>query len=212
MYLTEFYNTLPNTLSRNKYEAASNYLNLGYRRITGRLAYNSPMPPSINQFIMEYGEAIALPNIFRGEVVGLLMRPVGKKTFRYYSELNIPYGAGVNNKPYSKPWVIVESCLDADFLRIFYPYVIATFGVTVSNFTQSFLFGTSPYIIAGFDNDEAGEHAYKKMYYKYKGRVQKLLPPYPNKDFGDTLQHLYDLDFSKYDLESSLIRNSLLGI
>jgi hypothetical protein len=161
---------------------------------------------------MEHGEVIALPNIYKTEVIGLLLRPIYTKTFRYFSEHNIPYGAGVNNKPYTKPWVIVESCLDADFLRQFYPYVIATFGVTVSNFLQDFLFNTAPYVIAGFDKDEAGEQAYKKMFYKYKGKVKKIEPPLGNKDFGDTLNHLYTSNTAQFELESLLIQTSLQTI
>lgn len=212
MELTSFYNTLQDPQYRNKYEISSHYFNLNYKIITGRDSYNSDLPYQIKQFIMEHGEVISLPNIYKTEVIGLLLRPIYTKTFRYFSEYNIPYGAGVNNKPYIKPWVIVESCLDADFLRRFYPYVIATFGVTVSNFLQDFLFNTAPYVIAGFDNDEAGEQAYKKMFYKYKGKVKKIEPPLGNKDFGDTLNHLYTSNTAQFELESLLIQTSLQTI
>lgn len=212
MNLSSFYYSLSDPQYRNKYELASHYFNLGYKVITGRDSYNSNLPYQVKQFIMEHGEVIALPNRYKNKIVGLLLRPIYKKTFRYFSEFTIPYGAGVNNKPYTYPWVIVESCLDSDFLRQFYPYVISTFGVTVSNFLQDFLFSTAPYIIAGFDNDEAGENAYKKMFYKYKGKVRKLIPPLGNKDFGDTLNHLCTSNTTQFELESLLIQTSLQTI
>lgn len=209
MDLTSFYISLPNPEYRNKYELSSHYLDLGYKTITGREAYYSPLPDQVKQFIMEYGEVTALPNVYKDTVVGFLLRPIYTKTFRYYTEKNIPYGAGRNNKPYNYPWVIVESCLDSDFLRKYYPYVISTLGVTVSNFLQDFLFSTAPYVIVGFDNDVAGKEAFKKMCYKYKGRVKKILPPMGNKDFGDTLEYLMKNDTSKFELESLMIQTSL---
>lgn len=204
-----FYHTLPLPQYRNKYEVASHYFNLDYRLITGRIAYTLPINAQVKQFIMEYGEVTALPNCFQNHVIGLLLRPIYTKAFRYFSDYKMPYGAGVNNKPYAMPWVIVESCLDSDFLRQYYPYVIATFGVTVSNFLQDFLFGTAPYVIIGFDNDDAGIQAYKKLFYKYKGRVKKLDPPLGNKDFGDTLNYLFRNNLIQFELESLLIKTSL---
>lgn len=209
MSLTTTYLSFSDVLFRNKYEVASHTLNLGYKRITGKDAFPSDLPVKLKQFIMEYDEVVALPNWFKNEVVSLLLRPISKKTFRYYSEFNIPYGSGISDKPYDKPWVIVESCLDSDFLRGYYPYVIATLGVTVSNFLQEFVFDTAPFVIVGFDNDEAGNIAYNRLCYKYKGRIKRLLPPLNNKDFGDTLQHLCTNDLLQFDFESSLIKTSL---
>ena len=199
-------------MDRNKYEIASNYYNLDYRLITGQIAFTLDLPAQIKQFIMEYGEVIALPNKFQDQVVGILLRPISTKTFRYYSETKIPYGAGVNNKPYTSPWIIVESCLDSDFLRQFYPYVIATMGVTISNFLLDFLFSTSPYIIAGMDNDEAGNTAYKRLFYNHRGRVQKLEPPQGRKDFGEVLDLLFLNDFLNFTVESSMVEASIQSI
>ena len=158
---------------------------------------------------MEHGEVIALPNMFKDKVTGLLLRPIYTKTFRYFSDYILPYGAGVNNKPYYQPWVIVESCLDSDFLRQFYPYVIATQGATISNFLQEFLFSTSPYIISGMDNDDAGNMAYRKLCYKYKGRVRKLDPPNGKKDFGEILDLLLFKDQLNFELESMMVKMSI---
>ena len=207
--LTTFFTSLHPVQYRNKYEITSHYFGLDYRIATGRDAFTSPLPPPIKQFIMEHGEVIVIPNWFKEQIVGILLRPVSTKTFRYYSDYTIPYGAGINDKPYDQPWVVVESSLDSDFLRQYYPYVIASFGVTVSNFLQDFLFNTSPYIIAGFDNDEAGEQVFKKLCYKYRGRVKKITPPFDNKDFGDTLNHLTTSNITQFELESLIIKTSL---
>lgn len=209
MGISDYYFTLPYPQYRNKYELASHYYNLDYRIITGQIAYTLDIPPIVKQFIMEYGEVLALPNRFQDKIVGLLLRPIYTKAFRYYSESPVPYGAGVNNKPYVDPWVIVESCLDSDYLRQFYPYVIATFGATISNFLQDFLFNTAPYIISGMDNDDAGNNAYKKLFYKYKGRVRKIEPPMSKKDFGETLDCLVTHNYSDFDLESMIIKTNL---
>lgn len=210
MTLTDFYNTLPKpTLGRNKYEMTAQVLGFNYRLLSGRQVYNSSLPSQIKQFVMENSEVILLPNIYSGNVIGFLLRSISKKAFRYYSEYPIPYGAGVNNKKYNEPWVIVESCLDSDFLRSFYPYVIATLGVTVSNSTLDFLFSTSPFVIVGFDNDDAGNNAYRNLFFKYKGRVKKMEVPLGKKDFGDTLQLLCSMDYTQYDIESLYIKQNL---
>ena len=209
MDINSIYNTFPKPQYRNKYEVASHYFNLDYRIITGQISYKLDLPPQIKQFIMEYKEVLVLPNRFQDRVVGFLLRPTDTKAFRYFSETQIPYGAGVNNKPYTYPWIIVESCLDSDYLRQFYPYVIATQGATISNFLLDFLFGTSPYIISGMDNDEAGERAYRKLYYTYKGRVRKLEPPNNKKDFGETLDLLLSNNLLDFELESMMINTSI---
>lgn len=208
--LTQFYNSLPKPfLGRNKYELSSQVLGFDYRLLSGYQVFNSSLPSQIKQFVMEYSEVILLPNKYNGNIIGFLLRAIKTKAFRYYSELPIPYGAGIHNKPYKAPWVIVESCIDSDYLRLFYPYVIATLGVTVSNFTLDFLFNTAPFVIVGFDNDEAGNNAYKRLYYKYKGFVQRLNVPQGRKDFGDILQLLCDNDYTQYEIESMLIKQSL---
>ena len=209
MDLTTIYNSFPESQYRNKYEMASHYYNLNYRLITGRIAYTLDILPQVKQFIMEYQEVLALPNMFSNKVIGFLLRPIYTKAFRYYSETHIPYGAGINNKPYSSPWIIVESCLDSDYLRQFYPYVIATQGATISNFLQEFLFSTSPYIISGMDNDDAGNMAYRKLCYKYKGRVRKLDPPNGKKDFGEILDLLLSNDQLNFELESMMVKMSI---
>lgn len=213
MDITEFYTSLPSpTLNRNKYETASHVLSLGYKIISGADAYKSPLSVPVKKFIMENREVIMLPNIFKDTVVGYLLRTIHTKSFRYIYEYPIPYGAGVNDKPYMYPWIIVESCLDADFLRKFYPFVIATLGVSVSNFLMDFLFNTAPYIIVGFDNDEAGNKAYKSMNYKHHGKVLRLDVPFGNKDFGDTLENLQNQNFSQYELESAYIKTAIQNI
>ena len=209
MSISDFYPTLQDPQYRNKYEVASHYFNLNYKIITGQVSYSLDIPYQVKQFIMEHGEVLALPNIFQNKVIGFLLRPIYTKAFRYYSELPIPYGAGVNEKPYTYPWVIVESCLDSDYLRQFYPYVIATLGATISNFLQDFLFNTAPYIVSGMDNDEAGNNAYRKLCYKYKGRVKKLEAPMNKKDFGETLDCLVTHNFSGFELENLMIKNNI---
>lgn len=207
--LTDIYNSFSDPQYRNKYEMASHYYNLNYRILDGRTAFSLNIPPQIKQFVGEYGEVLALPNMYNHRVIGFLLRPITVKSFRYYSETHIPYGAGINNKPYSSPWVIVESCLDSDYLRQFYPYVIATQGATISNFLQEFLFSTAPYIISGMDNDDAGNMAYRRLCYKYKGRIKKLEPPNNKKDFGETLDLLLLNDQLNFEFESMLIKMSI---
>ena len=211
--LNEFYQTLGMVSSiRNKYDATTLQYNLDYRIITGRDAYYAPIGDKYKQFIMGHKEVLALPNKYNGCVVGFLLRPYDIKDFRYVSEFSIPYGAGYYDKPYDKPWIIVESCLDADYLRQYYPYVIATLGVTISNALQDFVFNTAPYVYVGFDNDTAGDGGFKKMCFKHKGQVKKLTPPFGNKDFGDTLNHLYNGNMNQFMLEDMYIKTYLQSL
>lgn len=210
--LTEFYLSLKDPIyNRNKYETASNALSLGYKIVTGYDVYKSPLSREAQIFVMENKEAILLPNKFNNQVVGYLLRAVYEKRF-IAPKCIIPYGAGINNKPYLYPWIVVESCLDSDFLRNFYPFVISSYGVNVKVSTLDFLYGTAPYVIFGFDNDEAGNNAFKKMKYKYKDKAVQLSVPVGNKDFGDTLQHLQNQNFSQYDLECLFIKNSIQAL
>ena len=59
------------------------------------------------------------------------------------------------------------------------------------------------------DNDEAGNMAYRKLYYKYKGRVKKLEPPNNKKDFGETLDLLLLNDQLNFEFESMLIKMNI---
>lgn len=212
MELTEFFKSLPEVSYRNKYELASHYFNLDYKLLTGKDAYLSDLPISLKQFIIESEEVVVLPNRFKGEIVGFLLRSVYSKGFRYYSESKIPYGAGVNNKPYNLPWVVVESCLDSDFLRRFYPYIISSLGASVSSGLREFIFNTSPYSIIALDNDDSGNNEYSRLYSRYRKKVVKLEPPLGNKDFGDTLENLVKKDFCQFELECSLIEHSIRNL
>lgn len=130
MTLTEFFLSLQNVdRAYNKYATFSLSFNNPYRICTSYDAFRyEKFDNYLKNWLAEQGKVIAMPNMVNGEVTAILFRSITSKIFRYYNECPyIPYGAGVNNKQdYSRPWLIVESALDSDFLRNFYPYVIAT--------------------------------------------------------------------------------------
>jgi hypothetical protein len=220
MNLTEYFYSLPKIdHSYNKYASYSLAFNNPYRLVTGYDAFRYDFDTYIKQFIAEQGKCIAMPNIMNNEVIAIMLRSCSEKQFRYYNTCQyIPYGAGFNEKPYYKPWIIVESVLDSDFLRNFYPFVIATNGVAVSKNIMSFLEGTSSTVYCAFDNDEAGESSFHNICRKHSRdgfRIKRLKPPMSLegdylKDFGDVLDCLYKNKIDDYDYYVTSVKNSLI--
>ena len=222
MNLTEYFYSLPQIDRKyNKYASYSLAFGNPYRLATSMDAFRyDKLDGSLKQFIAEQGKCIAMPNIVNGEVTAVMFRSCADKQFRYYNECQyIPYGAGVNEKPFYKPWVIVESALDSDFLRNFYPYVIATNGTAVSNSTLSFIIGTCSTLYCAFDNDKAGIDSFHRLCMKHSGNdksfhIRRLNPPTslegkPLKDFGEVLDCLHNNDLSSYEIYTMSIKTSL---
>ena len=225
MNLTEYFYSLQEIdQPYNKYASYSLAFSNQYKLVTGVDAFRYDKFDSyLKQFITSQGKCIAMPNIVNGDVTAIMFRSLSTKQFRYYNECQyIPYGAGVNDKPYYKPWIIVESALDSDFLRNFYPYVIATNGTTVSNNIITFLTNTCSTMYCGFDNDKAGNEAFNRLCMKYSGsnkdfHIKRFLPPLRLeggylKDFGDILECLYKNLYEDYDYYVLTVKNSLLSI
>lgn len=225
MNLTEYFYSLCEIDKKyNKYAAYSLAYNNPYRIATSVDAFKyDKFDLYLKQFIADQGKCIAMPNIFQNEVIGIMFRAITTKQFRYYTECkNIPYGAGVNNKYYMNPWLIVESALDSDFLRNFYPYVIATNGTSVSNAIMDFIKGTSSRVFVGFDSDTAGNEAFHNLCMKHSGKdksfhLKRFLPPMNFdgkrlKDFGEVLDCLYNDNITDYDYYVSSLKSELFEI
>lgn len=225
MNLTEYFYSLPHIdKPYNKYASYSLAFNNPYRLITGYDVYRyDKFDVYFKSFVSDNGKCIVMPNIINGEVIGLVVRAITSKQFRYHSECKyIPYGAGVNSKPFYKPWVIVESALDSDFLRNFYPFVIATNGVSVSVDCMNFLKGTSSTVYCAFDNDTAGNEGFHRICMKHSGsdkdfHIKRLKLPSDLcgtqlKDYGDVLEFLLKNDTLTYDCCVSFIKFSLMNL
>lgn len=225
MNLTEYFYSLPQIdKPYNKYASYSLAFNNPYRLITGYDVYRYyKFDAYFKSFVSDNGKCIAMPNILNGEVISLVVRSITSKQFRYHNECKyIPYGAGVNSKPFYKPWVIVESALDSDFLRNFYPFVIATNGVSASVDCMNFLKGTSSTVYCAFDNDTAGNEGFHRICMKHSGsdkdfHIKRLKPPSDLcgtqlKDYGDVLEFLFKNDTLTYDCCVSFIKFSLMNL
>ena len=226
MDLTEYFNSLqPVDKPYNKYAAYSLAFNNPYRIATGYDAFrNNDFDAYLKDFIAQQGKCIVMPNMLNNEVIGLVFRSLQSKQFRYYTKYRyIPYGAGFNtNKQYYNPWLIVESALDSDFIRNFYPYVISTNGVSVSNTIMNFLKNTCSTLYIGFDFDKAGWDSYNKLYYKHdkyasdnkEFHIKRFETPVNFdgkhlKDFGEILDCLYNKNIVDYDNYVSSLKYSL---
>lgn len=225
MNLTEFFNSLNQIDQKyNKYATYSLTFGNPYKLATSYDAFKyDKFELYLRNWIAEQGKCIVMPNKIGDEVVGLVFRSVQSKQFRYHNEARyIPYGAGVNNKPYYKPWIIVESALDADFLRNFYPYVIATNGTAAATHIMSFLQGTCSTLYCGFDADKAGEESFHHLCMKYSGKdkefhIKRFKPPLSYeghllKDFGEVLDLLHSGNTSDFDYYVSQIKYNLMFI
>lgn len=222
MNLTEYFYSLPHIdKAYNKYASYSLAFNNPYRMATSVDAFRfEPFDTYLKQFIASQGKCIAMPNIVNGDVISITFRSISDKQFRYYNECPyIPYGAGVNEKPFYKPWVIVESSLDSDFLRNFYPFVLATNGTSVSNNTMKFIIGTCSTVYCAFDNDNAGDSSFHHLCKKYSGtdkeiHFKRLHPPmslYGNylKDFGEVIDCLHTRKMDDFNYYISCIKSDL---
>lgn len=225
MNLTEYFNSLSQIDNiYNKYATYSLAFNNPYRLVTGIDAFRyDKFDNYLKQFIADQGKCIAMPNIFNGKVISIMFRSLASKQFRYYTECQyIPYGAGVNNKQYYQPWVIVESALDSDFLRNFYPFVIATNGTAVSNNIMTFLKGTSSTVYCAFDSDTAGEESFHRLCMKHSGsnkdfHIKRIKPPLKLdgtrfKDFGEIIDLLYNNQFEDYDYYLMLLKSLFINL
>lgn len=226
MNLTEFFNSLPHIdKPYNKYASYSLAFNNPYRLCTSYDAFRyDKFDPFLKKWLAEQGKVITMPNMLNGEVIGLYFRSITSKVFRRHEEASyIPYGAGFNSKTnFNSPWLIVESVLDSDFLRNFYPYVIATNGVAVSNNIMSFIKGTSSLCYCAFDMDTAGNDGFHKICMKHSGSskeffIKRLTTPMNFdglylKDFGEILDCLHDKKLDEYDYYVSSVKSSLLFI
>lgn len=225
MTLTEYFYSLPPVdKAYNKYCSYSLAFNNPYRFVTGYEAFKyDGFDAYIKQFIVDQGRCVAMPSMFNGEVISIMLRSCSSKLFRYYSECSyIPYGAGTNEKSYYQPWIIVESALDSDFLRNFYPFVLATNGTSVSNNCINFIMNTSSTIYCAFDSDNAGNDAFHRLCKKYSGsdkqfHIKRLYPPKNLdgtflKDFGEVLDCLYLNHIEDYNYYISYIRGMILSL
>lgn len=222
MSLTDFFNSLnPIDQPYNKYATYSLVFNNPYKLATSYDAFKyDKFEPYLRNWIAEQGKCIVMPNKLGDEVVGLVFRSVQSKQFRYHNEAKyIPYGAGVNDKPYYKPWIIVESALDSDFIRNYYPYVIATNGTAVASHIISFLCGTCSTIYCGFDSDKAGEESFHNLCMKHSGNksdthIKRFKSPllydgHALKDFGEVLDYLHNRKLEEYEYLLAQIKYSL---
>ncbi len=225
MNLTEYFYSLPQIdKAYNKYAAYSLAFNNPYRLVTAADAFKyDRLDNYLKQYLVDQGKCIAMPNIVNNRVTAIMFRSCASKQFRYYNECQyIPYGAGVNNKQYYQPWVIVESALDSDFLRNFYPFVIATNGTAVSNNIMTFLKGTCSTLYCAFDNDKAGNESFHHLCMKHSGlykdfHIKRLYPPMSLdgknlKDFGEILDYLYNNNITDYEYYTLILKGMFINM
>ena len=187
-----WFNSLPSSVelgfnyTQNKYVRLAPIL--GYKFCTVSDAYRVTFDDSLKKSLIRLGLNVVMPNIttFNSYLNGILCRSVSEKKFINFKMNDVPYGIGINNKPYNFPWLVVESHIDSDLLRRFYPFVIASNGVHVSNVLLQFLKMTAPYCLIGFDNDDTGNKAYYII--RKKINCERFSVPFNKKDFGDLIE------------------------
>lgn len=188
---TAWYHTLPPITGTDKYARWG--ATQGYKLCTARAVLPLQLPRYVYAHLQEHGPAVLIPNytLYTAagwQLQGCVLRSIAAKHFVQHSLSSIPHGAGMVQKPYSAPWVVVESALDADILRSVYPYTLATYGTTVARSTVYFLQHTAPYCILCMDNDAAGAAATRRLQRALSAQVLQL--PYGARDIGE----LYDTE------------------
>ncbi len=173
---------------------------LGYRSLDAHTAYACEfLPDWFRKFVCAEDLVVVMPSKdSEGKVYGITVRSVFSKSFRSFTPLPfVPYGFFAFEKPYNKPWLLVESAFDSDWLRKLYPYTLATGGVSGMNLEMLTLVSqTSPRCVIAFDNDDAGDTGYSRLQTRMKfsrkpPQVERIHPPY-KKDFGDVAQLALD--------------------
>lgn len=186
-----WFNNLPSSVELGFKYSQSKYVKLanvfGYKFCDVPNAYKIDFDTSLKKTLINLELSVIMPNItrFNNVINGFVCRGLFEKRFINFKLNDVPYGVGFNNKPYNLPWLVVESHIDSDILRLFYPYVLASNGVHISNTLLKFIKMTSPYCLIGFDNDEAGNKAYYII--RKNLNCERFKVPFGKKDFGELL-------------------------
>lgn len=189
---------------------------LGYRILDGQTAYSCDfLPDWFRKFVCSEELVIVMPSRdVDNKIHGVTVRSVFSKSFRAFTPFPyVPYGFLTSDKPYHKPWLLVESAFDSDWLRCFYPYTIASGGVSGMNLEMLTLVSqTAPRCVVAFDNDDAGDTGYSRLNTKMKfsrkpPTVERVYSPY-KKDFGDVAQLALNND-SMYKVYKNVVLDLL---
>lgn len=191
----------------NKYIVSCIAFDLPYRISYPSMSYGIPLPSYVRSFISGR-PCVVLPSLCGERIVSLTFRSLLEKEF-CHTRMLLPYGFCVSGKPYSAPWLIVESGLDSDILRKFYPYTTAT-GLSIPLDLEGILFGTSSHVVIGFDNDRRGLWQYHRLRNKFPSLTSRLEVPSGYKDFSD-FSELYFTEPFEFERILSFISLSIRG-
>ena len=221
--IAELYDGLAGRVRMMRSSGIDKYLlfgkQFGYRIVTGKHAYRSScITDDVRKFISVEDRCVAMPSRMQdGRVCRITFRSVFSKSFRSYTPVpHIPHGLLFNDKPYSKPWLVVESAFDSDWLRQMYPHVIATGGVSgLNRESADIVANTAPVVVLAFDNDDAGTNGMLRVTGKLCEHrsgllVYQMRSPY-GKDFGDIAQLMCSASGAcpMYDTYMSVVLDSM---
>ena len=114
----------------------------------------------INNFVVEYGPVLLIPNFVDKQMVDLIVKSVTGKKIKQFNKANMPYNIGkLNNFKYGDPLVIVEGVADLGGLKLIDPEinVVALKTNTISKAMYSFYESITDNIIIMLDADETAK-------------------------------------------------------
>lgn len=216
--LVEEYSFLPGRVRLLNSSGICKYLHygkaFGYRMLDGRTAhYSEVLPEPVRKFVTNEDRVLVIPSLTAaGHVYRVTFRSVFVKAFRFYTPLpHVPHGFLRATKPYHKPFLIVESAFDSDWLSQIYPYVMASSGVSgINREGIDLVANTSEGVVIAFDSDESGRQGGRTLESKLRQAnpslwCQQMSSPY-GKDFGDIAGlMLTEGRESEYELYSQMV-------
>lgn len=204
---------IPESLvNKNKYTwlAHKNLLELKYLDINDIFKHKTP----INNFVVEHGSVLLIPNIINGQLADLTIKALNSKHILKFNNVNLPYNIGhLKNFKYGDPLIIVEGIADVAGFKLIDPDmpVVALRTNSISKASYKIYESITNNVVLLLDNDKAGQTQVAKLQLKLKesGIYSSVISQYNNlKDTGD----IVDLFMQYEKTKSSAILSELNNI
>jgi len=161
---------IPESLkNKNKYTwlAYNNLIEIKYLDVNDIFKHKTP----INNFVVEHGSVLLIPNIINGKLADLTIKALNSKHILKFNNVNLPYNIGnLENFRYGDPLIIVEGIADVGGFKLIDPKipVVALRTNSISKDAYKVYESITNNIILLLDNDKAGNTQIAKLQLKLK--------------------------------------------
>lgn len=175
------------------------------------------IPEYVFDFIADHGQVLGIANRFNNKVDYIIFKSLTEKKFLTAGSARaLPYGVGSFSQFHYGDWiVVVEGLKDCDAMSQIYPNTVATQTAGMGTVLREVLTSMTNRFILFYDQDESGEKAYKRDFYKLRDlgcQVVKGQHPYGTKDSGEIVDTLYKGDSFQAQYLEEFYRSQITAI